>query len=93
MVRMLPIEFELDMKLPSLTSALSATVLAAGISAIANQPGHAADYHYESDPTDSDDGAYTTDYLQLPDLEPAYRQDAPAYHYAYYAIARPEYLL
>lgn len=90
---MLPLEVALAMKLPSLNSTLSAAAIAAGISALASQPGHAADYHYESYPTDSDDWAYTTDRLQLPDLERAYRQDAPAYHYAYYAIARPEYLL
>lgn len=56
------------------------------------EPSQAADYSYAPYPN-TDDWAYSNTRIQLPDLDRAYRRDAPAYHYAYYAIARPEYLL
>ncbi|MDX2242312.1 MAG: hypothetical protein NW224_16630 [Leptolyngbyaceae cyanobacterium bins.302] len=80
------------MKLPSLTSLFPATAIAIGVSAIASQPSQAADYSYETY-SNYDDWSYSADRIQLPDLDRAYRRDAPAYHYAYYSIARPEYLL
>jgi hypothetical protein len=80
------------MKASSFTPLFPATTIAAGISAIVCTPSQAADYSYVPSPN-PDDWAYTDTRIQLPDLDRAYRPDAPAYHYAYYAIARPEYLL
>jgi len=79
------------MKRLSLTPILPATAIAVGFSAIASQPSQAADYRYEV--SDNYYNAAYADRLALPNLDRAYRRDAPAYHYAYYAIARPEYLL
>lgn len=76
----------------SLSTFLAAPPIAVTIVAIAGAPSQAADYRYVPYP-DTDDWAYSETRLQLPDLDRAYRRDAPAYHYAYYAIARPEYLL
>ena len=94
------------MKLSPLTSVLPATAIAVGVSAIASQPSHAADYDYDYNYESRYDRAvsydtntryhdwnYSGDRVRVPDLDRAYRRDAPAYHYAYYSIARPEYLL
>lgn len=80
------------MKALPLPALLPATTIAVGVSAIVGAPSQAADYGYEPYPS-YDSWSYSDGRLQLPDLDHAYRQDAPAYHYAYYAIARPEYLL
>ncbi|MDX2229867.1 MAG: hypothetical protein NW220_09530 [Leptolyngbyaceae cyanobacterium bins.349] len=80
------------MKFQSFTTLFPATAIAVGVSAIASQPSYAADYTYEPY-SNYDDWSYSDARIQLPDLDRAYRRDAPAYHYAYYAIARPEYLL
>ncbi len=84
------------MKLSVLTHLVPATAIAVGVSAVASQASYAADYSYENysnNYANYDDWTYSANRVQLPDLERAYRRDAPAYHYAYYAIARPEYLL
>lgn len=80
------------MPTPSLSTFLPATPIAVAVVAIAGAPSPAADYRYVPYP-ETDAWAYSETRLQLPDLDHAYRRDAPAYHYAYYAIARPEYLL
>ena len=92
------------MKLSPLTSVLPATAIAVGVSAIASQPSHAADYNYDyttrydravsyDTNTRYHDWNYSGNRVRVPALDRAYRRDAPAYHYAYYSIARPEYLL
>ncbi|MBF2028230.1 MAG: hypothetical protein IGS48_15935 [Oscillatoriales cyanobacterium C42_A2020_001] len=80
------------MKSPSSSYLLPSAVIAVGITAIVSQPSYASDYSYESY-SNYDDWSYSDARVQLPALDRAYRSDAPAYHYAYYAIARPEYLL
>lgn len=80
------------MKTPSFTPLLPATTIAVGVSAIVCAPSQAADYSYAPYPS-YDDWSYSDTRLHIPDLDRAYRRDAPAYHYAYYSIARPEYLL
>jgi len=80
------------MKASPLTTLLPATTIAVGVCAIASSPSQAADYSYAPYPS-YDDWSYSDTRIQLPDLDRAYRRDAPAYHYAYYSIARPEYLL
>jgi len=37
--------------------------------------------------------SYSQYRMQVPERDLAYRARVPAYHYAYYSIARPEYLL
>lgn len=92
------------MKLSPLTSVLPATAIAVGVSAIASQPSQAADYTYDYDARYDravsydttpryHDWNYSGNRVRVPALDRAYRRDAPAYHYAYYSIARPEYLL
>jgi hypothetical protein len=80
------------MKPESISPVFSATAIALGVTAIFSQPSQAADYD-ASWSYNYDDTSYSDRRLQLPDLDRAYRDSAPAYHYAYYAIARPEYLL
>ena len=80
------------MKPSAFTPLLPATAIAVGVSTIFSQPAQASDYAYE--PYSSyDDWSYSDTRVHIPELQRAYRQDAPAYHYAYYSIARPEYLL
>jgi hypothetical protein len=45
------------------------------------------------DDANYDSWTYTANQVAVPALDRAYRPNTPAYHYAYYAIARPEYLL
>ncbi len=82
------------MKPESISPIFSATAIALGVTAVFSQPSQAADYDYGSSWSyHYDDTSYSDRRLQLPDLDRAYRSDAPTYHYAYYSIARPEYLL
>lgn len=77
---------------PSLITVFPAGTIALGVTALLVAPSQAADSGSESYP-EYDTWSYSDTRLYLPDLDHAYRQGAPAYHYAYYAIARPEYLL
>ena len=86
------------MKPESISPIFSATAIALGVTAMLSQPSQAADYDADYDYGSSwsysyDDTSYSDRRLQLPDLDRAYRSNAPTYHYAYYSIARPEYLL
>lgn len=85
------------MKPESISPIFSATAIALGVTAIFSQPSQAANYDADYDGSSwsysYDDSSYSDRRLQLPDLDRAYRSDAPTYHYAYYSIARPEYLL
>ncbi|PZV10214.1 MAG: hypothetical protein DCF22_17275 [Leptolyngbya sp.] len=86
------------MKPESISPIFSATAIALGVTAVFCQPSQAANYDADYDDGSSwsysyDDTSYSDRRLQLPDLDRAYRSDAPTYHYAYYSIARPEYLL
>ncbi|MEX0267914.1 hypothetical protein AB3R30_02110 [Leptolyngbyaceae cyanobacterium UHCC 1019] len=86
------------MKPESISPIFSATAIALGVTAVFSQPSQAANYDADYDYGSSwsynyDDSSYSDRRLQLPDLDRAYRSDAPTYHYAYYSIARPEYLL
>lgn len=79
------------MKSPSITALLPSAAIAAGVTALVAQPAQALDYSYAN--YNYEDWSYTANRAYVPSLEKAYRSDAPAYHYAYYSIARPEYLL
>lgn len=82
------------MKSPSVQSLVPLTAIALGATALAAQPGQAAEYGYDVDYYDNyETWNYGRTRLRVPSLDHAYRRGAPSYHYAYYAIARPEYLL
>ncbi|EKQ70887.1 hypothetical protein OsccyDRAFT_1195 [Leptolyngbyaceae cyanobacterium JSC-12] len=80
------------MKSLSFNSLSPSAAIAVGITAIVSQPSYASDYSYESYLA-YEGWSYSDTRIQIPALDRAYRRDAPAYHYAYYSIARPEYLL
>lgn len=81
------------MKPPSIHPLLPSTAIALGATALVAQPSQAADYGYYDSYQNYDDWSYGDTRLQVPSLDRAYRRGAPTYHYAYYSIARPEYLL
>lgn len=82
------------MKSPSVQSLLPITAIALGATALTASAGHAAEYGYEADHYDNyENWNYGSTRLRVPSLDHAYRRGAPSYHYAYYSIARPEYLL
>ncbi|NJP08667.1 MAG: hypothetical protein HC866_03640 [Leptolyngbyaceae cyanobacterium RU_5_1] len=77
------------MKPLSLKTIIPATAIAVGATAIASQPSHA----YGHDYSNFRDCSYRHTRIQIPSLERAYRRSAPSYHYVYYYIARPKYLI
>ena len=79
------------MKSLSIITLLPSTAIAVGVTALVAQPGQASEYSYDN--YNYEDWSYSANRMYVPSLERAYRSDAPAYHYAYYSIARPEYLL
>jgi hypothetical protein len=86
------------MKPPSVKVILPATAIALGVTAILGQSSYAAEGLNESYVVDESyvpdiEQGYGDTRVQIPDLDAAYQRSAPVSHYAYYSIARPEYLL
>lgn len=83
------------MKSFPLTTVLPATAIALGATAAASQPAQAYESYYryhsysEFDYDTQTYGRYQVDVPALRNAQPS----APGYHYAYYHVARPEYLL
>ncbi len=85
------------MKLISTKTVIPATAIALSTTAVMSQPGHA--YEVTVYPVD-DAPAYESSQVETPYSSNSYspvnwasRQTYPGYHYAYYDIARPEYIL
>ncbi len=80
------------MKLLSARTVIPATAIAIGTPLVMGQPGAAADLHtYPLDdlvPFEDVNGKYSAYADQASSC-----QTYPTYHYAYYDIARPEYIL
>jgi hypothetical protein len=92
-----------------LATLLPAAALALAAIAVNSQPGYAtasdlADSWTDIEPStsghrdrwqdsESDSWRYRDRTVHIPELDHAYRASAARYHYAYYYIARPEYLL
>jgi hypothetical protein len=81
------------MKLLSAKTVIPATAIAVGTTFALSQPGSAAEYAYPLDNTANYEGGYVEyPYFSYADQSRSH-QSYPAYHYAYYYIARPEYIL
>jgi hypothetical protein len=80
------------MKLISAKTVIPATAIALGTTAVIGQPSQA--YEVTVYPVD-DVPTYEApiDYSSVYPRNQTRRQTAPGYHYAYYDIARPEYIL
>lgn len=80
------------MKLLSAKSIIPATAIAVGTTLAMSQPGAAAEQnHYPLDNSATSEDSYG-EYLSYSEQSSSY-QVYPTYHYAYYDIARPEYIL
>ncbi len=82
------------MKLLSPQTVIPATAIALGATVLMGEPGAAADDYYVypiNDSTSYSDSV--VDYPYLSNRSWVSYQDYPGYHYAYYQVARPEYIL
>ncbi len=82
------------MKLLSPQTVIPATAIALGATVLMSEPGAAAEdyYVYPIDDTTSYNNS-VVDYPYLSHRNWGGYQDSPGYHYAYYHVARPEYIL
>jgi hypothetical protein len=84
------------MKSQSISIVFPAVALSLGATAAFSQPSYAyssANDYLNDTRINVDEWTYSDRHVQIPELDQAYRPNPSNYHYAYYYIARPEYLL
>ncbi|UBF24730.1 hypothetical protein K9N68_24115 [Kovacikia minuta CCNUW1] len=83
------------MKRLSAKNLIPATAIALGTTAVMGQPGHAQAYEVNTYPVDVEPvyESAPIDYSYVSPRSQTTQQASPGYHYAYYDIARPEYIL